>query len=159
MKFDSSALVPQHWALVIRLILVLSVCLALPINAASSVYAHLHTDSEHQNDHHDGREIHRHAEPVEAHHDGGHHEGPSHESSPASPDDVTIPVTTAAWRPASSPVTASVDPATDTSWLPLADQAYAHVAPVGASANLAEPPPGLPDSHVASTPALRGPPR
>lgn len=146
--------------MVIRLILVLSVCLALPINAATAVYAHLHTDSEHQNDHHDGREVHRHAEPSEAHHDGEHPDNPSQESSPAPSDNVTIAVTTPAWRPALSLVSTSMSSSTaDAPWLQATDPPYTLIAPVGASAPLAEDPPEFPDSPAASTLALRGPPR
>jgi len=142
---------------VFRLSLVLCVCLALPVNAASSLYVHLHTDSGHHNEHHDGREVHRHAEPNEAHHDGEHPDQPTQDQAPV--DEVTVFVATAAWRPALSPMSATMASATTAQWLQPSAPAYAQIAPAGSSAIVAVAPSPPPDSSTLSTPTLRGPPR
>lgn len=149
--------VREDWPEVFRLGLVLSVCLALPVNVATSLYVHMHTDNGHQNEHHDGREVHRHAEPNEAHHDGDLPDRPNQDHAPV--DQATVGVASAAWRPALSPVSATIVSATDAPWLQLIDTARTLRAPGGSSAIVAMAPPGHPRPITVSTQALRGPPR
>lgn len=41
-------------------LLVWLVCLSLPVGAVSAPFVHLHADADHQTDHHDGSQVHRH---------------------------------------------------------------------------------------------------
>jgi hypothetical protein len=150
---------------VFRLGLVLSLCLALPVNAATSMYVHMHTDGGHQTDHHYGRELHRHvghvepaepahaakhADPQDVHHD--------HDASPS--EELTVSVAMAAWRAAASAVLTGAPIAASSAWLHVPGSSHDLIVPSsGRATAVTWPPPGVPDSPTESTPTLRGPPR
>lgn len=128
-------------------LLVWLLCLSFPVGAASAAFVHMHADAGHDTDHHDGRQIHRHAP---ADQDHGHDSAPD----PAAETDVVI---------ACGPVVAARNPHADSG-------AAAHPLSNDLSAALPAPevdgtddrphesnaPPDCPDSRPA---ALRGPPR
>lgn len=144
----------------IRLVLLLFVCLALPLNAATSGYVHLHTDGGHSDDHHDGREVHRHGKAIDTHHHDDAGPDDSHDTTSEVPDSEseTVPVQAGAWRPALTAAADAIPTTVDATWLPVA--AAECPVPVLSSwrtlSNNCDP---LPDAPAQADPALRGPPR
>lgn len=139
-----------------RLVLVLFVCVALPANAATAPLVHLHADVTHGSDHHDGRQLHRHApSPLPAAHTSRHDSGDHHGTPDA---EASIEVGAALWFLVPAPV-ASVTPADGKALaltLPTSPLARARDA---AAAPLVWPPPHLAGSADVGHLTPRGPPR
>jgi hypothetical protein len=164
-NLTAERVIRQDWPEVFRLGLVLSVCLALPVNAATSMYVHMHTDGGHQTDHHDGRELHRHVghvEPAVPDHAGKHADPQDlkHDHDAAPSEEMTVAVAMAAWRAAASAVPSGAPIVASSAWLHVPGSSHDLIVPSsGRSTVVPWPPPGVPDSPTKSTPTLRGPPR
>lgn len=150
-------IVAQTVGQVIRPVLVLLVCLALPVNAATAVYQHLHTESGHATDHHDGREMHRHVTSAIPH-GHGHPADNSPADVPESETDI-ITVPTAAWRPAQVAVADTISKAVDLPSLQLMQTPGTGAPAFVAPGDVRTSHESLPDDPATTAPALRGPPR
>jgi len=139
-----------------RLALVLFVCLALPANAATASFVHLHTDVAHNSDHHDGRQVHRHAQSPEADDHTSQHDSGGRRGSPDG--DAAVEPGAALWFlvPASL---AAARPADATSHLLPAPSSPLAWTMDSAATPLEWPPPNLTNSADVRPLNPRGPPR
>lgn len=144
--------------------LILAICLSVQLNALSAPFVHIHADTGHNTDHHDGRAAHRHLSSHDAGHDAGHDATAHHHRSdsdtdhrqPSNDGSTDISATEPATRFLGG-VTAARASAITSLAEPVS--AFGVITPNLVTVLMERQGPPVPTPPDTSPPPLRGPPR